>query len=70
MIDSNYSLLRREKQKDVFQTEFPSIDTSFMGELFIILEDGIGIYNISDTDQALSPALWISYKQLAVIAHE
>lgn len=66
-ISNSYALLRREEQKDVYQTEFSSTDTSLSNSLFLLLEKGIGIYNISDSSLNLSPALWLSCKELSHI---
>lgn len=59
--------MRKEEQKDVYQTEFASTDTALSNGLFLLLENGIGIYNISDSSLNLSPALWLSTKQLSHI---
>jgi hypothetical protein len=63
-ISDSYSLLRRQKGPNVYQTEFQSTDSFLSGDLLLLLEDGIGIYNISDSKSTISPALWINESQL------
>lgn len=65
VINNSYSLLRKEETKGVFRTEFSTIDTFLSEEIFLLLEDGIGIYNVSDSALSLSPALWISRTYLS-----
>lgn len=64
VINNTYALLRKEEEKNVFRTEFNTIDTFLSKSIFLLLEEGIGIYNISDSSPALSPALWISSTEL------
>lgn len=42
------------------QSEFQTIDTSISSELFFILDNGVGIYNLSDWASEIKPALWLS----------
>lgn len=63
-VDENYGLLRRQKGPNVYQTEFQSTDSFLSGELLLLLEDGIGIYNLSDSKNLSSPALWLTESQL------
>jgi hypothetical protein len=58
VLDSSYSLLRRSTPNG-YQTEFATIDAEIGGELLLLLEDGLGIYNVSDSSSTISPALWL-----------
>jgi hypothetical protein len=49
-IDDNYSILVVNGK---LQSEVSAVDTSFYEELFLILSDGIRVYNVTNTNNTL-----------------
>ena len=64
IIANNYSLLVRNTDNKVLQSEFQTIDSTLSSEVFLLLEDGIGVYNLSDSSDLVLPALWIDSAEL------
>jgi hypothetical protein len=57
-------LLVRNTDNKAQQLEFQTIDSTLSSEVFLLLEDGIGVYNLSDSSDLVLPALWIKSKKL------
>ena len=60
MDETNYSLLTREPKEEALQAEFMTVDTSAHAGILLLLEDGLGVYNLTNTKKSLAPALWIA----------
>lgn len=63
-IANKFSLLVRNTDNKVQQLEFHTVDSTLSSEVFLLLEDGIGVYNLSDSSDLVLPALWIDSTQI------